>query len=240
MTGWLIAIIAIAALLLVLLVLLLTGIAQIRVTCRDEVRVGLQILRFRFRLYPNKETAPHPHFCRHPNRTLARELRRQRREERRARKKQQKKQKQAAEAAQLPKPNLTENLSMIRALVKRLYQVTKGKIKIRTLRLHIVVATDDAAKTALLYSGVSTSASLLLNWIDRNLSPIEHYAGEVSVRPDFTGGASGADIDLIFSVSLFRALLIALAMRNSYGEEKTKAQIKAIRRVNKQAQERSN
>lgn len=236
MTGWLIAIIAVVTLLLVLLVLLLTGIAQIRVTCRDEVRVSLRILRFRFRLYPSKETEQHPHFCRHPNRALARELRRLQREERRARKKQLKKQKQASAAAQLPKPNLIENLSMIRALIKKLYRVTKGKIKIRTLRLHIVVATDDAAKTALLYSGVSASASLLLNWIDRHLSPIEHYAGEVSVQPDFTGGVSGADIDLIFSVSLFRALLIALTMRNSLGEEKAKAQVKAIRRVNKQAQ----
>lgn len=236
MSGWLIALIAVGGVLLLLLLILFCGVAQLRVRCRDEVKVTAGVLGLRFRLYPQKEQDTSPRsFCRSPNRALAKELRRLKREAKRAEKKRKRKQAKAAQKADLPKPNLRENLAMIHALSKEFYRVSKGKIHIRTLRMRIVVATDNAATTALVWGGVSASASMLLGWLDEHFAPIEHYPGEVDIRPDFAGGESGADIDLVFSLSLWRALRIALAMRTSYGEEKTKAQIKAIRRVKKNA-----
>lgn len=235
MNGWLIALIAVGGVLLLLLLFLLFGTARLRVICREDVWVFLRVLGLRFRLYPRRESAGTSRFCRNPNRALRRELRRQRKEAKRAEKKKLKKRKKAAETANLPKPNLRENLSMILALLKDFYRVTKGKLRLRTLRMHIVVASDNAAQTALIWGGVSSGASLLLNWIDKHFMPIEHYAGEVDIRPDFAGGESGADIDLVLSVRLWSALRIALAMRGHYGEEKTKAQYKALRRIKRKA-----
>lgn len=236
MSGWQIALLAVAGVVFLLLLLLIFGRAKLRVTCRDEVSVSLRILLLRLRLYPQKNAESGPsRFCRHPRRALARELRRQRREAKRAEKKRLKKKKKAAQTANLPKPNLRENLSMITALVKDAYRATKGKIRLRSLRMHIVVGTGDAAETALLWGGVSACSSVLLTWLDRHFMPIEDNTGNIDIRPDFAGGETCADIDLEFSVRLFSALRIVLALRNSYNEEKTKAQIKAIRRVRKKA-----
>ncbi len=236
MNGWLIALIAVGGILLLLLLFLLFGMARLHVTCREDVWVSLRVLGLRFRLYPRGgPEAGASRFCRNPNRALSRELRRQRREAKRAEKKKLKKRKKAVETANLPKPSLRENLSMILALLKDFYRVTKGKLRLRTLRMHVVVAADNAAQTALIWGGVSSGASLLLNWIDKHFMPIEHYRGEVDIRPDFAGGESGADIDLVLSVRLWSALRIAMAMRGRYGEEKEKARYKALRRVKKKA-----
>lgn len=236
MSGWLIALIAVGGVLLLLLLLLFCGTARLHIRCRDEVQVTAGVLGLRFRLYPQKERSSAPRsFCKNPNRALAKEMRRLKREAKRAEKKRKKKQAKAAANASLPKPNLRENLAMIRSLSKLFYRVANGRIHIRMLRMRIVVATDNAATTALVFGGVSAGASMLLSWIDGHFAPIEHDPGEIDIRPDFTGGESGADIDLVFSLSLFRALRIALAMRTGYSEEKTKAQLKAIRRMKKKA-----
>lgn len=240
MSGWLIALIAVGGVLLLLLLLLLFGMARLRVTCREDVWVSLRVLGLRFRLYPRDDGSVEPkRFCRNPNRALARELRRQKKAIRRAEKKRLKKQKKAAETANRPKPNLPENLSMILALLKDFYRVANGKLRLRTLRMQIVVATDNAAQTALIWGSVTASASLLLNWMNEHFLPIEHYRGEVDIRPDFAGGDAGADIDLVLSVRLWSALRIAMAMRGHYTEEKEKAQKKAIRRIRRKAERKA-
>lgn len=234
MSGWMIALIAVGGVLLLLLLILFCGMARLRITCRDEVRVSARVLGLHFRLYPTAERDGTPrHFCRDPDRVLARELRRQKREAKRAEKQRRKKRERAQKQTASPKLGLLDKLSMIRALTKDLFELSRGKIRIRTLRLHIVVATDDAAKTALLWGGVSSSASLLLDWINEHYAPIEHEQGEIDIRPDFVGSCSGANIDLVFSVSLFSILRIALGLRSRYGEERTKAQMRAIRRKNR-------
>ena len=239
MEGWMIALIAVGGVLLILLLVLLFGTAQLRVSCRDSVKVRLRVLGLRFRLYPREDGADEPHgFCRFPNRALARELRRQKRAEKRARKA--RKKKQAVGVAGLPKPNVKENLEMIRALVREFYRVSRGKITVRTLRLKVVVATGDAAKTALVWGGVSASASMLLNWINDHYANIDHEPGEVDIRPDFAGSESGADIDLVFSLGLWSALRIAMVMRTRFAEEKANAHIKAVRRMKRKAEKAVN
>ena len=87
MEGWMIALIAVGGVLLILLLVLFFGTAQLRISCRDSVRVRLRVLGLRFRLYPQNDGEDEPRgFCRFPNRALARELRRQKRAEKRARK----------------------------------------------------------------------------------------------------------------------------------------------------------
>ena len=240
MEGWMIALIAVGGVLLILLLVLFCGTAQLRISCRDSVRVRLRVLGLRFRLYPRNDGEDEPRgFCRFPNRALARELRRQKRAEKRARKALKKKKKQAVGAG-LPKPNVKENLEMIRALVMEFYRVSRGKITVRTLRLKVVVATGDAAKTALIWGGVSASASMLLNWINDHYAYIDHEPGEVDIRPDFAGSESGADIDLVFSLGLWSALRIALTMRTRFAEEKARAHIKAVRRLTRKAKKAVN
>ena len=87
MEGWMIALIAVGGVLLILLLVLFFGTAQLRISCRDSVKVRLRVLGLRFRLYPREDGEDEPRgFCRFPNRALARELRRQKRAEKRARK----------------------------------------------------------------------------------------------------------------------------------------------------------
>ncbi len=227
------------------LLILFVGNAKVRVITSDQIRVIASICGFRFTIYPDKKDIPRKKpknlaKCRNPEAVLRRELRRQ---ERRKAKAERKKQRAAERAKKrnekkigipqkyCPVPNLKENLEMVLALLKKFYTRTKGKIKIKIKKLHIRVATDDAAQTAMLYGVAVQLVSYLIGYVETNYTKVERRDGDLSVEPDFTKNESSADIDIIFRAKVWRAILIAVDMVDAYDKEKKIAYRKAaIRR----------
>ena len=134
----------IAGLLLLIVLLLIFGSAKVRISYKTKPKVYVSVFGIRYTLISDKEKKDEATSelsrCHNPDRVLKRELRRQRRLEKKAQKKRLKAQQKAARKAEKKKqkkanvtasssPNLVENLSMITALLKRLYQVTNGRIK---------------------------------------------------------------------------------------------------------------
>ena len=246
MTALWITLAAIGVLLLSLLLLLLVGNAKLRITCNQKVTVVISVFGFSFRLFPRKqeqEEAASRNLarCRNPERVLRKELRRQRREIAKACKKKQKAAKKAARkqakkeqkkalASTQPKPNLIDNLSMISALIQKLYEMTHGKLKVRVRKMHISVATGDAAKTAILYGAVLQSASYLLQLIQTHFIEIERKPGAMEIFADYLSDRSHVDIDLVFRIRLIRAARIAIGVLRAYDCEKDLALAKAKQR----------
>ncbi len=246
--------IALITILIILGVILITAVllfflgnASIRIVSQDQLRVLISICGIRFTVYPDKKNAPQKPKnlarCRNPEAVLRRELRRQQKAAEKAARKKIRAAKRAAKRAEkkigipkqyCPVPNLKENLEMVLELAKKLVRKTRGKVKVRINKLHIRVATNDAAHTALLYGVVIQLVSYLLGYVERNYTRIERRDGDLAVEPDYTTSECSASIDLLFSAKIWRAVIIIIEMIDAYDTEKKRTYRKAALREREQ------
>lgn len=242
----LIVLMALGGLLLLILLLLIFGHARIRIRCREKLRVTIRVCGIPYTLVsdsePKEKDGRDLSRCYNPDAVLRRELRRQKRLARKAEKKRlraeakaarraKKKKELAVKHAKKPTPNLKEKLDMILALLQKLYAQTQGKLTLKVKRMHLYVGTGDAAQTALLYAAILQSATFLLQWIQLHFMRIKRREGAMIIEPDYTSGKTHADIDIICSIRLIRAVKLGVAMLLAYRKEKSLADRRAKRRV---------
>jgi len=245
MTALWIALASIGGLILLVILLILIGTAKVRIRLEGKPNVTVSVLGIRFTLLSDKEKEganKDLSRCRAPGRALKKELRRQRKAAAKAEKKKRKAAAKAAEKAArkkekkalaktVPQPNLKENIDMILALLKKLYEVTKGRVRVRVKRLLISVGTDDAAKTAVLYGATVASVASIIGFIDQKFTRIRRRSGEMQVRADYLSGKTHAEIDIICSIRLYRALVIGVKMLLTWRRERATALEKAATRA---------
>ena len=130
--------------------------------------------------------------------------------------------------------SVKENLEMVLELAKKLVRKTRGKVKVRINKLHIRVATNDAAHTALLYGVVIQLVSYLIGYVERHYTSIERRDGDLAVEPDYTTSECSASIDLVFSAKIWRAVRIIIEMIDAYDVEKKRTYRKAALREREQ------
>ena len=244
----LITILIILGVILITAVLLLfIGNASIHIVSQDQLRVLISICGIRFTIYPDKKSAPKKPRnlarCRNPERILKRELKRQQRASEKSARKKVRAAKRAAKRTEkkigipkkyCPVPNLKENLEMVLELAKKLVSKTRGKVKIKINKLHIRVATNDAAHTALLYGVVVQLVSYLIGFVEENYTKIHRRDGDLAVEPDYTTSECSADIDIRLSAKIWRAIIIIIEMIDAYDAEKKRTYQKAALREREQ------
>lgn len=176
--------------------------------------------------------------CRNPERILKKELRRQKKSARKNYQKELKKKKSTAKLA-LQKKHLRENapslgfkaeLEIILELLKTLRDYTKGRILIRVRQMKIRIATEDAAKTALLYGVVVQNAACILELIDQSFNPIHRKDGDMEIFPDYLATKSEAKIKIDCSMRVIRFLELVINLQKTH-ETATE---KAVQKVRKQ------
>ncbi len=240
--------------------LLLFGKAKIRIVFREHLKVFISVFGIRYTLLSPKKTQKQQgktqSLSRAPrsDRALRREWKKQRKRAKNAaeaqarkrikavrrrfarlRKKQEKLQ-AAKDAHALPSPNLKENLEMILSLLKTVTSLTRKKFHIRVRRMHLLVATDNAADTAILYGVIVQSAAYLLQWINNNAIPIHRKRDSMTVSPDYLSEKSRIDIDITCSLHLRDAIVIAWKGIAAFREERLLATKKAVIRQRKAKQ----
>ena len=99
--------------------------------------------------------------------------------------------------------------------------------------MHLSVGTDDAANTAILYGVIVQSVSYLIHFVEANFADIERRDGAILVEPDYVSGKTHADIDIVCSMNLGRALMVLLGMLSAYSNEQDRTFRKAALRINK-------
>ena len=139
--------------------------------------------------------------------------------------------KAALKASGTPKPSVSDRIGMVTALIKRLYRVSRGKMHVRIKRLYVAVATDDAAKTAILYGVAVQGVSYLTAWAEEHLVHLERDEEAVAVMPDYLSDKTRLDIDIVCSIHLSAALGIGIRMLISYLTESHKAKLNAAARA---------
>ena len=230
----------IVGLILLLIPLFHFGRVTLRIVYRDTVRVTVSVLGIPFTLFSSKQKSKKKRraltACKNPDRVLARERRRQRRLARKAAKKrlrdERKKRKKGATASKstAPAPNLKENLEMVFALIRRCHAEAQGQLRLTLRRMHLYVATEDAAKTAILYGVISQSLAYLLEWIDEHFVEVVQKEDSVVCVADFASQKTRADIDVRLSVRTKDGLLLAWRLYSIFSEEQTIAGDKALAR----------
>ena len=261
---WILLIILAVLLGLLLLIglLILLGKVSVRIIFRGDISVIVYAFGIRYTVISPEKKAKkeHPPLspCPHSDRALQREWRKQRRLAKKAARKKAKKaeqerkkqlekqkkkqlkqqQKDAAKDAAVPSPNLKENLEMILALLKKLGQVTQKRFRVHVRRMHIYIATDNAADTAILYGVIVQAAAAILQWIDHNAIPIRRKQDSMTIQPDYLSDTCRADIDITCSVHLRSVVAIGVRMLLAFFKERKLAKQKAIDRIQKKEQEK--
>ena len=102
------------------------------------------------------------------------------------------------EAAQ--ERTLSENLSLIIDIVKVLFKRFFKHLRIDLSRIHISIAGEDAAQTAILYGIVCQSVAYLLEIMKNFKTVSTPDFSDISVTPNWIGEKTTVDIKLSFSL----------------------------------------
>lgn len=200
---------------LFLFVLLLALRVRLVLTCNEAVRLSLTVLCFTITLFPRRKKRIR--LSKYTPKAIERRKRRaEKKREKKARKAEKKARKKAkksvvdtAKKAHEPKekPTLRDNLTLTRALVSALVRKTNKHLRLKAARLHIRVATGDAATTAVLYGAVSASLAYLLAALDR-VTDLKTKPRDVSVFADYLSERSYVNLRLVFSLRVWGALAL--------------------------------
>ncbi len=186
---------------LALLVLLLLLPVRLSLRSSKDFSLTLSYLFLQIPLYPKKKSVRLSDYTPRKLRKKKRKARKKRRLE-----------EAAAKAKKKPAKTLKQRLRQIRLILhilKNTYKSILSAVKVRVRRFYITVATDDAAKTAILYGVASQSTAYLLELLSTYTKTTAKRGG-VDVVADFCGESSTLDAEIVFSVTPLSLLRLGL------------------------------
>lgn len=209
-----IPLIIIGAILLAIALLLALRV-RISIVLKDDISVTLHILCFKKRLFPRRKTPKRKYLSKKRAQKIARK------EAKKAAKEAIKTKKGKHLLSSKKDRPLTEKIALVRAISAILIRKTHKHLRLHAARLHIRVATGDAAQTAVLYGVVCQSLSYLLALFDR-VTRLKAVTPDVSVTADYLAEKPSADVRLVFSLRVWGALAIAFGAALAYIRTKIK------------------
>lgn len=197
---------------------------RVVVTLKNSLRVRLKLLVFSWRLYPPSEKQKN--LIKNSLRRVFRMFVPEKKKGQRPPKKEaHSKHRNAPKGRDEAPPSLGENVALLRTLLDALLSHTKRHLRLRAARLHVTVATGDAAETALLFGTVSGTLSFVLDALD-GVTRLRATVPDVSVMADFEGERSRADVRILFSITPWGALLTLFALLRARSAQSAKRQEK--------------
>lgn len=198
----------------ILIALLLSVKVVLRITYADSLAIYLKILFVKIRLYPSKKREKkYPHSM---SRRKAKKIKDSLEGKKKlSKKKKQKKDKKDKPDKEEEAPDLISIVSIVTSFVKSFLKVFAGSVRLKFSRLKIVVASEDAATTAITYGAVTQGINVLFPLLEgiKNVKKLPPKK-ELSVRADFLSDTPSVDIDVNIYIRVggaLKALLIAAA-----------------------------
>ena len=209
------------------IILALVGIGFIRATVyisyRDEVKLFLRIAGIKIGVLPKEEKKikykklSAGKFRKLLRKRQAEKDKKQGQKWARRKKKQEKKlarkdkKKKFAEDASnthaiVGKRSFTENVSLVRELLSVFFSRFGKHFRVKVARLNLTVASDDAAKTAIMYGVCAQSVAYILEILDNKTNIDYNKNAEVNVAVDYLAEKPSADIDIAFSLRVWHLL----------------------------------
>jgi hypothetical protein len=230
-----IPLIVVGAALLILILLLLLRI-RVTLTLTNEVRITVRALCLRFCLYPRQKAVK---WKRYSAKKAAKKAKKAAKKAKKAALKAAKhKEQHAATDKQDPqnkKNTLPEKLRLLRALCAALFRRTHKHLRLHAARLHIRVASNDAATTAVLYGAVCQTLAYLLALLDR-ITHLKAVEPDVAVSADYLSEKPSADVKILLSVRVGGAILILFSLALAYIRAKAEQKHRRKEKEKKAAQ----
>lgn len=129
------------------------------------------------------------------------------------------KSKKSAKPEKKEKQSIEDIVALVKLLIeiaKKVFEKTWRYIRIKIERYDITVGTDDAAKTALIYGGVSQATSYLFTLLDETAHFRVKRKAPVNVGVDFLAAETRANVQMDFCLRLWHILSIGLGAGITY------------------------
>ncbi len=204
MTG-VIVILAIAA----FIALLLSLKAVIVVSYAEDVAVVLRIGAIPIRITPRKKKKVKLSAYSERKRKK-KEAEERKKLEKKRQKKADKRKKEKTKPKKESKKSLKETINLVCALLKVAVGRFAKHLRIRVAKLHVSVATGDAASTAVAYGAIVQSASYLAALLDRANKLDAPAKADVMICADYLSEKTHADVEIGFSLRLWQMLDVLL------------------------------
>ena len=128
-------------------------------------------------------------------------------------------------------------LELVKDFIVRSYPKFIKGLTIRINKLDVTVASDDAAKTAILYGTVSQSVAYFLNFLDEISKVKRKRNSKINVIADFTSEQAEFVLDISLRWRLIRAIIMKLALEwnlvlaiDAYNKRKIEKRLKQRRK----------
>ena len=120
--------------------------------------------------------------------------------------------------------SILDKLNTVRDILSILSNAFHKHLHVRLSQIHIKVATNDAAKTAILYGAVSTAVAVIIDIIGdiANLKPLKKSS--ISVDPDFLSEKTDIKLNIVLYMSVAGAIKVLLQSFIKYYSLKDKTQ----------------
>lgn len=194
--------------------LLLSVRVAINIVYSESVSVYLKILFIKIRLYPSRN-----------KKHRSKDTRKNASSEQKKSKTVIKKVKESDENER----GILESVKLITDILSAFLKAFAKHLHIDLAKVHIKIATSDAAKTAILYGAVSGALACLLDILDSitNLDKIKNSS--VNVYTDYLSEKCTADINISLGISVFGALATLFKTLLQYIKQRYNNQIKTER-----------
>ena len=179
--------------------------AEVLIAYSDEFALTVRVLGIPIKIIPKKKKKIKLSAYSKKNRAKY-EAAQKEKAIKKSKKKAEKKKKKADKAAGKVKPKkpLSETIDMILDLVKVAVGRFGKHLRIRIARLHIGVATGDAASTAILYGAIAPSVACIAAFLD-STSTLRHPAKtDVDIHADYLSEKMVIDIEIGFSICVWQ------------------------------------
>ena len=187
--------------------------AEVLIAYSDDLALTIRVLGIPIKILPKKKKKVKISAYSRKNRAKYEAAQKEKALKKAKKKKDKKKKKEEAKAKKKadkaagkakPKKPIGDIIDMIRDLVAVAVLRFSKHLRIRVARLHIGVATGDAASTAILYGAIAPAVACIAAYLD-STSTLRHPArSDVDIHADYLSEKMQIDIEIGFSICVWQ------------------------------------
>ena len=174
----------------------------------DEVSLTVKVLFLKFRILPSKEKKQSRRMSEKKAAKMRDSLRKKQQKKAIA-----KKQKEDSKKDK-KKKSISETISDVKLITDIVLAVLKkffGHLQIRISRIKMIIATEDAATTAIAYGAITQSMNILLPALESVKNFKKLKSSEIDVRTDFLADSPTFDVEISFAIRVWHIFDVAFA-----------------------------
>lgn len=191
--------------------LLLSAKVGLRIKYADGLKVYIKVLFITVQIYPfkaRKKRYRHSMSKRKAQKIKSSLQKKPKKEKKKKQKKasHKKENEKKKSETQLSKDDILSVISIVLSFIKSFVGRFSGSVRLKASRIKIVVASDDAATTAITYGAVTQAINVLFPLLDKIKTVKRLPRGkELSVRADFTADTPSIELDIEIYVRAIKA-----------------------------------